>query len=44
MAWCRSEHPTDEALAAAISEPKSSPEAAKAVKVEEAPAAGTPET
>ncbi len=44
LAWCRSEHPTDEALAAAISEPTSSPEAAKAVKVEEAPAAGTPET
>jgi 5'-nucleotidase len=38
----RTEHPTDEVLAVAISAPKSSPEAAQAVAAEEAPATGTP--
>jgi 5'-nucleotidase len=38
----RAEHPTDEALAAATSATKSSPEIAQAVAAEEAPAAGTP--
>ena len=36
----KAEHPTDEALAEAVSEAQSSPEAAKAVAAEEAPAAG----
>ena len=38
LALCVAQHPTDEAIASAISEPQSSPEAAKAVKAEEASA------
>jgi 5'-nucleotidase len=41
LAKVKSEHPTDEVLAATTSAPKSSREAAQAVVAEEAPAAGT---
>lgn len=42
LALSMSQHPTDEALASAVSEPTSSPEAANAVRAEEATTGGTP--